>query len=126
MTKSVFTIRLSKSVGKDMMPYIEKIIPQESRKMSVRALTFDSASGGGNGDNVIGYIFEFIQNKDVCYSVAAIVIAWIRARNGKGISLRKGDTRVDITGLNEKELYKILDEKAVTVHIDSFDTNKPT
>ena len=100
-----------------MKPYIEKIIPTESRKMGIRALAFDSASGNG-GDNVIGYIFEFIQNKDVCYSVAAIIIAWIKARNGKSVTLRKGDTIIDVKGLNEKQLFNILEEKDVTVHID--------
>jgi len=117
MTKSVFTIRLSKSAGLEMKPYIEKMIPPESRKMGIRAMAFDSASGNG-GDNIVGYIFEFIQNKDVCYSVAAIVIAWIRARNGKSVTLRKGDTLIDAKGLNEKELFKILETKDVIIHID--------
>jgi len=117
MTKSVFTVRLSKSAGIEMKPYIEQIIPPESRKMGIRAMAFDSASGSG-GDNIVGYIFEFIQNKDVCYSVAAIIIAWIRARNGKSVTFRKGDALIDAKGLNEKELFKILEMKDVTIHID--------
>lgn len=75
MTKSVFTISLSKSVGEEMKPFIEEIIAQENRTLRIRARTGDSVKAV---TTVIGYIFEFIQNKDVCYTVAAVVIAWIR------------------------------------------------
>lgn len=32
MAKSVFNVRLSKSVGEELIPYIEEIIPAEARK----------------------------------------------------------------------------------------------
>ena len=81
MTKSVFKVRLSKSVGEELIAYIEEIIPAEARKMGVRARVGDSAPSASSPASVIlGYIFEFIQNKDVCYSVAAVVAAWIRAK----------------------------------------------
>lgn len=123
MTKSFFTVRLSKSAAKELKPHIEKVIPQESRKMSIRARTFDSASGNA-GDNIVGYIFEFIQNKDVCYTFAAIVIAWIRSRHGKSITFKKGDTKIEVKGLNGQELYKILESKDVSIEIDCNDKDK--
>lgn len=117
MTKSVFTVHLSKTAGNDMKPFIEKIIPQDDRKMRIKAMVFDSASSGGN--NVVGYIFEFIQNKDVCYTFAAIVIAWIRSKHGKSVIIRKGDTTIEAKGLTEKQLAEILQAQDTTIHIDS-------
>jgi hypothetical protein len=117
MTKSVFTVHLSKSAGNEMKPFIEKIIDQDDRKMRIKALAFDSATGS-SGDNLIGYVFEFIQNKDVCYSFAAIVIAWIRSRSGRSIIIRKGNTVIEAKGLTEKELKDILSQTDSTIHID--------
>ncbi|MDJ0042937.1 hypothetical protein [Pantoea allii] len=117
MTKSVFTVHLSKSAGNEMKPFIEKIIDHDDRKMRIKAMAFDSATGS-SGDNLIGYVFEFIKNKDVCYSFAAIVIAWIRSRSGRTVIIRKGDTVIEAKGLTEKELSEILSKTDSSIHID--------
>lgn len=118
MTKSVFKVRLSKSVGEELIPYIEEIIPAEARKMGVRARVGDSAPSASSPASVIlGYIFEFIQNKDVCYSVAAVVAAWIRAKNSKKIIIKKGGYKIEASNLTDEELFKLFSEAKEEIEI---------
>lgn len=114
MTKSVFTISLSKSVGEEMKPFIEEIIAQENRTLRMRARTGDSVKAV---TAVIGYVFEFIQNKEVCYTVAAVVIAWIRSKHGKRISIKKDGYEIDARNLTEQELFKLLSEAESKISI---------
>ncbi|OSX83713.1 hypothetical protein B9L20_16660 [Serratia marcescens] len=114
MTKSVFTISLSKSVGEEMKPFIEEIIAQENRTLRIRARTGDSVKAV---TTVIGYVFEFIQNKEVCWTVGAIVIAWIRSKHGKRISIKKDGYELDARNLTEQELFKLLSETESKISI---------
>ena len=124
MTKSVFTIHLSKSAGKELKPYIEQVINDSDRTMSVHAKVGDSIYAGSAASNVFGYVFEFIQNKDVCYTVAAIVIAWIRSKNGKKISITKDGYSIKAENLNEKQLFKILSDHDAQITIAEDTDNK--
>ncbi|EAA4374022.1 hypothetical protein GSI16_004247 [Salmonella enterica] len=118
MTKSVFKVRISKSVGEELIPYIEEIIPAEARKMGVRARVGDSAPSASSPASVIlGYIFEFIQNKDVCYSVAAVVAAWIRAKHSKKIIIKKGGYKIEASNLTDEELFKLFSEAKDEIEI---------
>lgn len=118
MTKSVFKVRLSKSVGEELIPYIEQVIAAENRKMGVRARVGDAAPSASSPASVIlGYIFEFIQNKDVCYSVAAVVAAWIRAKHSKKIIIKKGDYEIEASNLTEQQLFKLFNEAKEEIQI---------
>ncbi|HIG3339245.1 hypothetical protein M2X80_22635 [Klebsiella pneumoniae] len=118
MTKSVFNLRLSKSAAKELTPYIEQVIQEHDRSRSVVARVGDSAPMVGSTTSVIiGYVFEFIQNKDVCYSVAAVVAAWIRAKHSKKITIHKGDYKIEAENLTEEQLFKLFSEAKEEIRI---------
>ena len=122
MTKSVFKIRLSKSVGQELTPYINEVIAESDRKISVRARVGDSAVTASSASSVVlGYIFEFVQNKDVCYCIAAVVAAWIRAKHSKKITIKKDGYSIEAKNLNEKELFKIFSETKADLEIKEED-----
>lgn len=114
MDKSVFTINLQGNDYQDLISNIKEIIPKESVKTSVRMRIGDSFDGG---TSQLGAILEFLQNKDVCYTVAAIVAAWIRSKNNKKITIKTKDSTIEASNLNEKQLFEIFHSKGCSIYL---------
>lgn len=115
MDISVFNVHLRGAAGKEIKGYVEQCIAECDVDISTSIRTIDSASS--TATSVATYIFEFIQNKDVCYSFAAIVAAWIRAKHSKRITIKKDGYSIDAKNLTEKELFEIFNETKSTIEI---------
>ena len=118
MTKSVFTLHLSKQAGSELRPYIEKIIAAEDRTFITKARVGDSTN---TVSTITAYLFELIQNKDVCYTMAAIFVAWVRSKNNKSITIKKDGFTIEAKNLNEEQFYKIFSEATSELKIEEKD-----
>ncbi|WP_139109837.1 hypothetical protein [Kosakonia oryziphila] len=118
MTKSVFILNLSKEAFSELRPYIEEAISADCRTIMTKARTGDSV----NTVSVItAYLFELLQNKEVCYTMAAIFAAWVRSKNNKSITIKKDGYTIEAKNLNEKQLYKIFSETKTELKIEEKD-----
>ncbi|EMT5712762.1 hypothetical protein WMR32_005259 [Klebsiella oxytoca] len=108
MSKSVFTLDLSKAASKDLEAVIENAVKKESViKKGYKAFVMDSY----DGDSVfLGLIYEIINSKEACASIATVVIAWIKLKNGKKIVIKKDGVKIEASNLTQKELEAILEK----------------
>lgn len=108
MSKSVFKLDLSKDASKELETLIENAVTRESvKKKAHKAYVMDSHDGGST---FLGLVYEIINSKEACAAIAAVVIAWIKSKNGKKVVIKKNGVEIEASNLTHKELQAILEK----------------
>lgn len=103
----------------DFEKSIESIIPAAHRTKARKMFVRDSLDGGST---LLGLVYEIINSKAACAAIAAVVIAWIKSRNGKKVIIKKDGVRIEASNLTQQELESIL-ERGSKVVIDTEKTS---
>ncbi|KAA1194859.1 hypothetical protein [Photorhabdus heterorhabditis] len=108
MSKPVFTIKLSKAVSDEILTDLKNLIPEEERSISTIVRTGDSV----NVVSVVqAVIVEIIHSKPACLMIASILCAWIKAKHGKKVKIKKNGVTMEFKNLTSADLAKILEQE---------------